>query len=69
MNAALRIALRAGIRTLAQSLAGGLAALGVATVAEFAAVPEMAVVLGYSSLIAALAAFLMNFAENLPDEG
>lgn len=65
---ALLVGLRAGIRTLAQALAGGMASLAVADMAGFGAVPELATVLFYGAALTALAAFLMNFAESIKDD-
>jgi len=64
---ALKVGLRAGVRTLAQTLAGGMTALVVADIRGFEEVPEVALVIGFGALVAGLAAFLMNFAENLKD--
>jgi hypothetical protein len=68
MKDALRIGFRAFIRTAAQSLAGGLAALGVASVADFANVPQLAIVLLWGAALSALAAGLMNFSESIPKD-
>jgi len=62
---ALKIGLKAGIRTLAQALAGSMGALAVAGIADFKNIPALAAVLGWSALIAALVAFFQNFAESL----
>lgn len=65
MKDALIFALKPAIRTFAQALAGGLATLTVATVSDFAALPQLAVVLLYGAVVAALIAYLQNFAEYL----
>lgn len=65
MKDALVFALKPAIRTFAQALAGGLATLTVATVADFAALPQLALVLLYGAVVAALIAYLQNFAEQL----
>lgn len=65
MKDALIFALKPAIRTFAQALAGGLATLTVATVGDFAALPQLAVVLLYGAVVAALIAYLQNFAEQL----
>lgn len=68
MKDALRIGFRAFIRTAAQALSGGLAALGVASVADFTNVPQLAIVLLWSAALTALAAGLMNFSEAIPKD-
>lgn len=65
MKDALVFALKPAIRTLAQALAGGLATLTVASVGDFAALPELALVIVYGAVVAALVAYLQNFAEAL----
>lgn len=65
MKDALIFALKPAIRTFAQALAGGLATLTVATVGDFAALPQLAAVLLYGAVVAALIAYLQNFAEYL----
>jgi hypothetical protein len=65
MKDALVFALKPAIRTLAQALAGGLATLTVASVGDFAALPQLALIVVYGALVAAAVAFLQNVAEQL----
>ena len=67
MVKALKAAFTPAIRTLAQTLAGGLGALGVASVSDFKNVAGLATVLLWGAVLAALVAFFQNFAEALPE--
>jgi len=68
MKDAARIGLRAAIRTLAQTLAGGLAAVSVVSLGDAGVAANAALIAAIGACIAAVVAFLQNFAESLPGE-
>lgn len=68
MKDAVRIGLKAGIRTFAQSMAGALSGVAILGITQSDLVSAgTAVAVGcLGAIVAAVVAFLQNFAENIP---